>query len=100
VGTGAALAAQEARLTIHNHRFNPAELEVPAGIRIKLMIENKDAAPEEFESYDLNREKMIPAGATVPILIGPLEPGRYKFFGEFNQDTAQGVIVVKEPEGN
>jgi len=97
-GTGGALAAEEARLVIHNHQFMPAELEVPAGVKIKLMIENRDSAPEEFESYDLSREKMVPAGTTVPIFIGPLKPGHYKFFGEFHQDTAQGVIVVKEPE--
>jgi plastocyanin len=94
---GAALAAEEVRLTIRDHRFEPAEIEVPAGVKIKLMIENQDQEPEEFESYDLSREKMVPAGATVPVFIGPLEPGRYEFFGEFHQKTAQGTIVVNEP---
>ena len=35
------------------------------------------------------------AGQTVTIFLGPLEPGEYKFFGDFHQDTAQGVLEVK-----
>ena len=26
---------------------------------------------------------------------GPLEPGEYRFFGDFHQDTAKGVLVAK-----
>jgi hypothetical protein len=83
------------RLTIRNHRFEPAELVVPAGQKIKLEIENQDATPEEFESYELNREKVVPAKATVVIFVGPLKPGRYPFFGDFNMDSAKGVLVAK-----
>ena len=83
------------RLTIRNHRFEPAELVVPAGQKIKLEIENQDATPEEFESYELNREKVVPAKATVVIFVGPLKPGRYPFFGDFNKDSAKGVLVAK-----
>jgi plastocyanin len=83
------------KLTIRNHRFEPAELVVPAGQKIKLEIENQDATPEEFESYELNREKVVPAKATVVIFVGPLRPGRYPFFGDFNMDSAKGVLVAK-----
>ena len=62
----------------------------------KLLIENKDKTPEEFESYSLNREKIIAGNSSTHIFIGPLEPGRYDFFGEFNKSTAQGVIVVNK----
>lgn len=82
-------------LTIHEHRFEPERLTIPAGKEIALVVTNADATPEEFESHELNREKMIPGGATAKILIGPLEPGEYPFFGEFNMDTAQGVIVAE-----
>jgi plastocyanin len=82
-------------LTIEDHRFNPAELKVPAGQKIKLTVHNLDSTPEEFESYELNREKMVPGGKSTSIYIGPLEAGRYPFFGEFHQDTAQGVIVTE-----
>jgi hypothetical protein len=91
-----ALAADtEYRLTIREHRFEPAEIQVPAGKKFKLVVHNQDATPEEFESHELNREKVIPGGATVGIYIGPLAPGRYPFFGEFNEATARGVIVAQ-----
>ena len=85
----------EVRLVIQNHRFSPSELRLPAGRKLKLVVENRDATPEEFESYELNREKVVPGGATVRIYIGPLEPGRYPFFGDFNASTARGVVVAE-----
>ena len=82
-------------LTIRNHRFEPAVLEIPKDTRVKLRVTNADASPEEFESRSLNREKLIPQGTTATIYVGPLAPGTYRFFGEFHEDTAQGRIVVK-----
>ncbi len=82
-------------LVIQDHRFIPAEVVVPAGKKIKLVVENRDATPEEFESHELNREKVIAGKSTATIWIGPLTPGRYPFVGEFNEATAKGVIVAK-----
>jgi plastocyanin len=87
--------APEFLLTIKNHRFEPAELKVPAGQRVKLIVHNQDSTPEEFESHSLNREKVIPGGAKASIFIGPLKPGRYTFFGEFNEATAKGAVVAE-----
>jgi hypothetical protein len=91
----ASAAELEVLLVIKNHRFEPAQLKVPAGQRLKLVVHNQDATPEEFESHDLNREKIVPAGAKVSLFIGPLKPGRYAFFGEFNEATAQGAVVAE-----
>jgi len=85
----------EMTLVIKDHQFAPAELKVPAGQRVKLVVHNQDKTPEEFESKSLKREKVIPAGAKVPVLVGPLKPGRYEFFGEYHEATARGVIVVE-----
>jgi plastocyanin len=85
----------EYALVIKDHRFQPAELTVPAGKKIKLTVENRDATPEEFESHPLNREKVIAGNSTATIYIGPLDSGRYPFFGEFNEATAKGVIVAQ-----
>jgi len=82
-------------ITIENHVFTPSELTVPAGKRIKLVVINKDKIPEEFESYELNREKIITGQSKGTIFIGPLDPGRYPFFGEFHPKTAKGVIIAK-----
>jgi plastocyanin len=82
-------------LTIRNHRFEPAELQVPAAQKIELLVINQDSTPEEFESKDLHREKVVPGGQRATITLGPLKPGTYTFFGEFNPKTAQGRIIVR-----
>lgn len=83
------------RLVIKDHRFQPAELNIPSGKKIRLLIENQDATPEEFESHALNREKVIAGHGTATLYIGPLAPGRYAYFGEFNEATAQGVLIAQ-----
>ncbi len=82
-------------LTFKNHRIIPAELRVPAGQKIKLVIDNQDPTPEEFESHALNREKIIPGNSKAVVFIGPLKPGTYDVFGEFNLATAQGRIIAE-----
>ena len=82
-------------LTIKDHRFEPDVLEVPAGKKFKIVVKNLDSTPEEFESYELNREKVIKAGSEGVVFLGPLDPGTYDFFGEFHIETATGKLVVK-----
>jgi hypothetical protein len=82
-------------LTIKDHRFSPAELRVPVGQKVQVHIQNRDATPEEFESYELNREKVVPGGQEVVMYLGPLDRGRYPFFGDFHRDTATGVVVAQ-----
>ena len=82
-------------LTIRNHRFEPETITIPAKKRVKLVIHNADATPEEFESHELNREKVIPGNSKATVFVGPLEPGAYPFVGEFHESTAKGKIVVK-----
>jgi hypothetical protein len=83
------------RLAIVNHRFQPDTLTIPANTKVKLVVENRDATPEEFESNDFDREKVILPKSSAVIFVGPLRPGRYRFFGEFNPATAQGVLHVE-----
>lgn len=82
-------------LEIRNNLFNPAQLRIAADTKVKLVVYNRDTTPEEFESYELNREKVILGGRKATIFIGPLPPGSYPFFGEFNPKTAQGQIIVE-----
>jgi hypothetical protein len=88
-------AEPEVTLIIKNHRFEPTDVKVPANKRVKLIVHNQDPTPEEFESHSLNREKVVPGGAKASIFIGPLKPGRYPFFGEYNESTAKGAIVAE-----
>ena len=61
----------------------------------KLMIKNEDSTPEEFESRELHREKVVPPGQQILVIVGPLDAGTYPFFGDFHKDTAQGKLIAK-----
>jgi hypothetical protein len=76
-------------LTIKDHRFAPSQITVPTDQKVKLVIKNLDPTPEEFESHDLNREKIVAAGSEITLYIGPLKAGTYAFFGEFNQSRGR-----------
>ena len=68
---------------------------MPINTKIKLRIFNLDPTNEEFESYELNREKVIMGNNQTVIFIGPLKAGIYPYFGEFNPKTAQGKIIAQ-----
>ena len=82
-------------IEIKQHLFYPSEIVIPADTKVKLVIKNLDSTAEEFESYELNREKIIPGMSKGIIFIGPLPAGVYPFFGEFYPKTAQGKVIVK-----
>ena len=94
---GASVQAEEPTYTllIKNHQFEPTEIQIPAGQKVILTVKNNDPTPEEFESTELRREKVVPGGEQITVYIGPLRPGSYEFFGDFNPTTARGHIVVK-----
>src|SRR5258705_7108753 len=98
LATEANLAAQEATYTlvIKDHRFQPTEIEIPAGQKIALIVKNEDPTPEEFESTELRREKEVPRGGQVTVYIGPFKPRRYEVFGDFNPKTPRGHISPQE----
>lgn len=97
LGLAATARAQTPSFTleIRDHLFYPAELLIPADTKVRLVVANRDSTPEEFESYELNREKVIMGRTQAVIFIGPLPPGTYPFFGEFNPKTAQGIVRVE-----
>ncbi|MDE2291245.1 MAG: cupredoxin domain-containing protein [Elusimicrobia bacterium] len=87
----------EVRLTIKGRAFVPAELDVPAGVKFKLVVANEDGRPSEFESYVLNREQVVPAHGKTTVYLGPLKPGRYEFFDDF-QSGVKGTLKAAAPK--
>ena len=83
------------QLTIKAGRFYPEVLEVPANTKFRLLIKNEGPGPEEFESHELRKEKVLAPGVQSFLIFQPLKPGSYPFFGEFHPDTAQGRLVAK-----
>lgn len=94
----AARADETYRLTLKDHRFTPNELTVPADARFNLEVENLDTTPAEFESSDLRVEKFVVGGGKIVVRMRALKPGSYKFFDEYNPDTATGTLIVTAPK--
>jgi plastocyanin len=95
IASNAVAEVKEYKIVIKDHKFSPQNLDIPVGEKVKLIVENQDKTIEEFESHDLNREKIVGVGKSVNIYVGPLSAGTYKYFGEFNATTAQGTITAK-----
>ena len=87
----------EYHIEIKNHLFYPAKVVIPANKKVKLVIFNHDDNVEEFDSFSLNREKVIFPHRSATIFIGPLPAGEYSFFGEYHNHRARGkVVAVKQ----
>jgi hypothetical protein len=93
--TPAISAEPEFVIQIKNHQFIPAELRVPAGEKVQIIVDNQDDTPEEFESYSLNREKHVPPKSRITLFIGPLTPGRYVYQGEDRTDGVMALGVIE-----
>ena len=98
VGAPCFAADEPARvqLTIRDHRFDPAELHVPANRPVQVEVHNEDPTAEEFDSADLGVEKVVAGGRQTVVRIRPLKPGSYSFIGEYHSDTAAGTIIADE----
>lgn len=82
-------------LTLKNHKFDPQQLTIPAGKKVRITVKNMDNTPAEFESYDLNREKVVKGGEEITVLLGPLDPGVYEIFDDFHKATTTGTIKAQ-----
>lgn len=82
-------------IEIIDNKFVPNVVKASKDKVIKIKVFNRDKTIEEFESFDLKREKIVPGKKKIVITVGPLKPGEYGFFGEFHPETAQGKLVVQ-----
>lgn len=81
-------------ITLKDHQFAPSEVAVPAGVKVQLLIRNEQPVNAEFESTSLHREKIVNPGGQASVYVGPLDPGSYEFFDDFNR-AATGHLVVR-----
>ena len=93
----AAFAAEmpQYTLTIKDHKFEPAELNVPANTPFIVKVKNLDATAEEIESSKLKIEKVFAGNGEGVLRVRALEAGRHEFTGEYHSDTAKGAFVAK-----
>ena len=78
-----------------NHRFTPRSLVVPAGLQVRIKVVNSSTERIEFESFKLNREKVVEAGKEVTVDLPPLKAGSYDFYDDFHADVPEGEIVAR-----
>jgi hypothetical protein len=90
----AVFAATVITIDLKDNIFEPSIITISENTKIKLIIVNQDDSPEEFDSFDLNREKVIFANSSAILFIGPLPKGTYHFFGEYHPETAIGKVIV------
>ena len=78
-----------------DHRFSPQTLVVQAGQPLQIKVVNSSREKIEFESFSLNREKVIEPGESITVRLPALRAGSYDFFDDFHQDVPEGTIVAR-----
>jgi plastocyanin len=85
----------EISITLKDRQFTPAEVPVPAGVKVKLVVKNDQATTAEVESKALHFEKVVTAGGQIAIFVGPLTPGSYEFYDDFHKDSRGHLVVTQ-----
>ena len=75
--------------------FEPAAFNIAAGKPVKLTVINRGTSAIEFESFELNRERVVHPGQTISVQLPKLDPGQYHFFDDFHHEVAQGTITAQ-----
>jgi uncharacterized cupredoxin-like copper-binding protein len=83
------------QLKFANGHFEPASFNIAAGMPIKLTVMNQGDTPIEFESFELNRERVVQPGHSITVPLPKLDPGQYHFFDDFHHEVAQGTITAQ-----
>jgi high-affinity iron transporter len=81
-------------IVLKNNQFVPSEVQIPAGVKVKLVVRNDNPTASEFESTQFHREKLVTPGQEITVFVGPLDPGSYEFFDDLHPET-RGHLVVK-----
>ncbi|WP_336368602.1 cupredoxin domain-containing protein [Marinobacter sp. C2H3] len=82
-------------LELKDGTLTPQTIEVKAGEKFKLNLNNTGNSPVEFESSRLRQEKVLGPGAKSFVVIPALKAGEYEFIDEFHMPDAKGKIVAK-----
>lgn len=87
-------------LRYENHRFAPQTIAVPANQPFRIKVINASKETIEFESFKLNRERVVGPGETIIVNLPALSPGSYDFYDDLHQDVPEGVVIAGQPRRN
>jgi hypothetical protein len=93
--SGARAADTVVELRFENHRFVPQTITVPANRAFKIKVINASKETIEFESFKLNRERVVGPGETIIVNVPALSPQSYDFYDDFHGDVPEGVMIVQ-----
>ena len=82
-------------LRYENRRFTPQTITVPANRPFRIKVINASKETVEFESFKLNRERVVGPGETIIVNVPALSPGSYDFYDDFHDDVPEGAIIAK-----
>src|SRR5215475_9977181 len=88
-------APVEPEIRFENHQWKPLNLKVPANQAMTIKVVNASNETIEFESFKLNREKVVSPGSSVNVNLSALSPGSYDFYDDFHDDVPQGTITAE-----
>ncbi|MGH8013655.1 MAG: cupredoxin domain-containing protein [Candidatus Binataceae bacterium] len=82
-------------LRYQDNRYSPQTVKGGAGEPLTLKFLNSSKRTIEFESFKLNRERVVQPGQTITVHLPALSSGSYDFYDDFHQDVPEGTIVAK-----
>ncbi len=81
--------------TLKDKSFTLSEIKVPAGKPFIIKLNNANAAAAELESKELKVEKVVPGNSSIVVRVKAMQPGKYLFVDEYQEDVAKGYIIVE-----
>jgi hypothetical protein len=81
--------------TLKDAAFTVSEIKVPAGKPFIIKMTNANAAPSELEAKELKIEKVAAGNSTIVVRVKAMEPGKYLFVDEYQEDVAKGYVIVE-----
>lgn len=90
-------------LTAQNFAFSQARIEVAAGARVTVRLQNRDGVPHNFALYTnaeasqgiASSPAAQPGGTAEVTFTAPSQPGEYFFRCNFHPDFMTGTLVVR-----
>lgn len=82
-------------LVLKGDVFTPPEIKVPAGTAFMIKLTNENAAPAELEAKLLKIEKVAAGNSSIVVRVRGLDPGKYLFVDEFQEQTAKGYVIAE-----
>ena len=81
--------------TLKDKAFTVSEIKVPAGKPFIIKMTNANSAPAELEAKELKIEKAAAGNSTIVVRVKAMEPGKYLFVDEYQEDVAKGYVIVE-----